>query len=104
MTAFDLAASAMFADPNMAEDAQWISHESGGPSAIRVIRREPDTFESFGASAVTQGTAIFDVPVSQVPELARGDTIQIGDQTWTVIDVPRADSHRLFWTFPVGPA
>lgn len=97
MTVFDDALDVLFADQNMAVDAVWTRDGQAQGTPVRVVRSEPDMVASFNTTNMVQATVEFHIPISQAPDLARGDTIGIGTEIWQVTDTPRADSLRLTW-------
>ncbi len=98
MTAFAVAARAIFSDRNMAEDA---FHRVGGIGAgtiTRAIRRASDQVSSFNEGRFVSDTILLDVPTASVPLLAVGDTIEMGASIYEVRADPVRDADRLIWT------
>ena len=84
MTVFDAALEALFADPNLAEDALWRPGGTGPGQPIRIIRVQPQPlFDIGGAKLVRDGT-IFDVPVALAPTIDEADTIEAGGRVYRV--------------------
>lgn len=103
MLAFEAALARVFADPNMAVDAQW--HAGGAEPAvpIRLIRRAPDEVTGFGGTRVWSETVRADVMISQVPEPRSGDRVTINGQILEVQGEPIRDRERLIWTLDLHP-
>lgn len=96
MNAFSAAVVLIFNDPNMAADALLLP---GTP--VRVIRREPDDVANFGGGQFVAPGLVFDVLVSDAPELKKDDMFQIGDELFRAIASPRADADRVVWSVEV---
>ena len=59
MDAFTSAIDALFADPNIGEDALWKAGGVGLGVAVRIIRKSPDRMAEFGESrAVLPGIGL----------------------------------------------
>ncbi len=97
MDAFGDALGAIFADPNIGEDAVWRSGGLGG-MAIRVVRRQPSGVADFGSSRAIMPAVLIEFSRSEAPDVAEGDLIDIGTQTFRVIAPPLADSLGLVVT------
>jgi hypothetical protein len=95
--AFAAAVDALFANPNIGEDALWKPGGIGGVP-VRVIRKAPDRIAEFGASRALMSSTLFDVRRSEAPTVAEGDLILIGTETFKVIAPPIADSLGLVLT------
>ncbi|HMQ41763.1 MAG TPA: hypothetical protein PKC09_10865 [Paracoccus sp. (in: a-proteobacteria)] len=103
MLAFEAALARVFADPNMAVDAQWRAGGVGPAVPIRLIRRAPDEVTGFGSSRVWSETLRADVMISQVPEPAPGDRVMIDGETYEVQGEPIRDRERLIWALELHP-
>lgn len=103
MSAFALGLDAIFADPNMGEDALWKAGGVGVGVPVRVVRRSPDRIERFGDSRALLGSLAVDVRHSDAPTLAEGDVVEIGGTTFRVIAEPAADALGLTWTAELTP-
>ena len=103
MTAFEDAVAALFADPHLAVVARYRAGGRGEGVSLRVIRRMPDRVVGFGEGRIVAGTGMFDVPVAAAPDLAAGDTFEIGGDRWRVQGTPLADPDRLIWTAEAAP-
>lgn len=98
MTAFAAALDALFADPNLSVAATW---RPGGTSAgvpVRVVRLSPDRIASFGESRLVTDAVHLEIRVTDAPELARGDVIEIDGEAFEIIGEPLRDRERLLWT------
>ena len=97
MTAFDLAADSLFADPNLAINALLRVGGSGPAKPIRVIRAMPDRFASFGEGRFVVDTVLLNIRLADAPVLSAGDTVEIAGQLHEVQGTPTRDSDRLVW-------
>jgi len=73
---------------------------SGGIGAsvpVTVIRSQPDVVFNAGQVGVVQGTNLFDVRVSEVPIMAKGDTLTIGPDVFLIQAPPKKDAEGLIW-------
>ena len=101
MTVFEAAVQALFADPNLAEDALWRPGGTGPGVAIRIIRIQPQPiFDIGGAKLVQDGTA-FDVPAGSAPTIDEADTIEIGGQVYRVQAPPVSSMDGRVWRLDV---
>lgn len=103
MDAFAAATDALFADPNIAQDAVWRGGGTGAGITVRVIMRRPDQVAGFGDSRAVLPTMLVDVRRSEVLAPAVGDTVEIEDETFEVIATPAIDSLHLVWTCEGAP-
>lgn len=101
MSAFDLAAKAIFADANMASDAIYRVGGLGVGTTVRAIRRAPDRAATFGDGRFLTDTVLLDVRVVDAPSLNMGDTLEIGGVVYEVRAEPMRDTERLIWTAEV---
>jgi hypothetical protein len=101
MTAFAAAIAAIFADPNMGEDAIWRAGGTGAPVSVRVVRRRGDRIGSWNEGRFAVDSEILEVATAQVATLDPGDTFQIGAAIFEVAGEPLRDAQRLFWTAQV---
>jgi len=92
MDAFALAVDALFADPNIGEDALWKAGGVGAGVAVRVIRKSPDRVAEFGDSRAVLPTVGLDIRRAQAPAIAEGDLIVIGAETFRIIGEPMGDA------------
>jgi hypothetical protein len=92
MDAFASAIDALFADPNIGEDALWKSGGVGPGVAVRVIRKSPDRVAEFGESRALLPTVGLDVRRSEAMTISEGDLIVIGAETLKIIGEPIGDA------------
>jgi hypothetical protein len=103
MTVFESAIKALFADPNMAQDASFLP-QGGGIAWVRVVMHAPDVFQTVGSSIIETSTRTLEVKVSDCPLIAPGDQFQIGSTLYTVQGEPRRDDLQLTWQVDVYAA
>ncbi len=96
MTAFESAIKALFADLNMAKDAEYLPLQ-GENRTVRVIIRAPDVFANVGGSVIETPSAVLEVQITDCPNLVPGDSFTVNGVTYTVQGEPRRDSERLTW-------
>ena len=98
MDAFTSAIDALFADPNIGEDALW---KAGGVGqglperngvAVRIIRKSPDRMAEFGESRAVLPSIGLDIRRSQATTITDGDLIVIGAETLKTICEPMGDA------------
>lgn len=104
MDAFAAAIDDLFADPNIARSAVWRAGGAGDGRNIRVVVRRPDSVVEFGATRLAVEPTVFDLRVSEVPDLAEGDTLELDGEIFIVQGTPRRDAARLVWTAEARPA
>jgi hypothetical protein len=92
VNAFAAATDALFADPNIGEDALWKAGGVGPAVAVRVIRKSPDRVAEFGDSRAVLPTVGIDIRRSQAPTIANGDLLLIGVETFKIIGEPMGDA------------
>lgn len=90
--AFIAAVDALFADPNIGEDALWKANGIDPGAAVRIIRKSPDRLAEFGESRAVLPTLALDIRHSQAATIADGDLIVIGAETFKIIGEPIADT------------
>ncbi len=98
MTAFAIAATAMFRDPNIAVDALYRPGGIGVGVPVRVIRSAPDSLAQFGEGRFVTDTFGLDVAIAEAPDLAEGDTFEIEGTLHTILGAPIRDADRLVWS------
>jgi len=98
MTAFSAAVDAIFADPHLAMDAVLLPERP-----VRIIRGMPDDVTRFGGGQFVTAGLVFDVRISEAPDLARGDVFKVGTDFFIATASPRADADRLVWSVEVRP-
>ena len=89
--AFASAIDALFADPNIGEDALWKAGGVGAGVAVRIIRKSPDRMAEFGDSRAVFPTVGIDIRRSQSATITEGDLILIGAETYRIIGEPMGD-------------
>ena len=90
--AFASAIDALFADPNIGEDALWKAGGVGAGVAVRIIRKSPDRMAEFGDSRAVLPTVGIDIRRSQAATITEGDLIVIGAEIFKVIGEPMGDA------------
>ena len=98
MTAFAIAATAMFRDPNIAVDALCRPGGTGAGVSIRVVFSSPDQLAAFGEGRFVTDTVLIAVCVADAPDLASGDTIEVNGLLFEVRADPIRDADRLVWS------
>lgn len=101
--AFASAIDALFADPNIGEDALWKAGGVGAGVAVRIIRKSPDRMAEFGDSRAVLPTVGIDIRRSQAAPITEGDQILIGSTDFRVIAEPMTDTLRLLLTVELAP-
>lgn len=99
INAFTSAIDALFADPNIGEDALWKAGGVGAGVAVRIIRKSPDRMAEFGDSRAVLPTVGIDMRRSQAATIAEGDLILIGAETYRIIGEPMGDGLGLILTY-----
>jgi hypothetical protein len=92
MSAFASAIDALFADPNIGEDALWKAGGVDAGLAVRIIRKSPDRMAEFGDSRAVLPTVGIDIRRSQSATITEGDLIMIGAETFKIIGEPMGDA------------
>ncbi len=90
--AFVAAIDALFADPNLGEDALWKPGGEGAGVAVRIIRKSPDRMAEFGDSRAVLPTVGIDIRRSQSATINEGDLILIGTESYRIIGEPIGDA------------
>lgn len=75
---------------------------SGAGSSVNLIRNQPDVVTGFGETRIRSETTTFQGRVSDMPSLAKGDTLTIGAAVFKVQDRERDVSGRV-WTIDTHP-
>ena len=104
MTAFAAATEVLFADPHLARDAVYRPAGAGDGIPVRVMLRQPDRVESFGATRLASSTTVLDLRSSEVAEPEAGDTLELDGRTVVVQGTPLLDAEGLVWTLDTRPA
>ena len=92
MSGFASAIDAIFADPNIGEDALWKAGGIGTGVAVRIIRKSPDRMAEFGDSRAVLPSIGIDIRRSQAATINEGDLIVIGAETYRIIGEPMGDA------------
>jgi hypothetical protein len=92
MSAFTSAIDALFADPNLGEDALWKAGGVGAGVAVRIIRKSPDRMAEFGDSRAVFPTVGIDIRRSEAATITEGDLIVVGSETFKIIGEPMGDA------------
>lgn len=95
--AFASAIDALFADPNIGEDALWKAGGVGAGVAVRIIRKSPDRMAEFGDSRAVLPTVSIDIRRSQAATITEGDLIVIGAEAFKIIGEPMGDALGIVW-------
>jgi hypothetical protein len=90
--AFASAIDALFADPNIGEDALWKAGGIGAGIAVRIIRKSPDRMAEFGESRAVLPTVGIDIRRSQAATITEGDLIVIDTEVFKIIGEPMGDA------------
>jgi hypothetical protein len=83
---------ALFADPNIGEDALWKAGGVSAGGAVHIIRKSPDRMADFGESRAVFPTIGIDIWRSQTATITVGDLIVIGAETCKIIGEPMGDA------------
>ncbi len=97
MNAFAIATDILFTDPNLSLEALYRAGGAGAGMLVRVIRRAPDRMANFGEGRFVTESVLIDLRVSEVPDLAEGDTLEIDAVLYEIRSKPLRDSERLIW-------
>ncbi|MER2249539.1 hypothetical protein ABS772_06370 [Methylorubrum podarium] len=109
MSAFAMAIDATFEDPNHGEDAIWRSGGTGPGLPVRILRLSPEAIVGLGDQRYDLNAMLISVRLSEVPEPAKGDQVDILDEmgalfeTLQVTGLARIDVRRLVRTCEVSP-
>jgi len=100
--AFSAMFDALFADPNVAQDATY-TPVAGAAVMVRVIISQPDVMaQPFGVSVVSESTTL-KVRVSDIANPVAGDLITISDVAYKIKGKPQRDSKRHIWLLETVP-
>jgi hypothetical protein len=83
MNAFSAAIDLLFADPNLARDAAYVSAH-GNTLPVRIIARRADSVTDFANARLWSQTASFDVRTSEVAAPAEGDIIEMNGAVYVI--------------------
>jgi hypothetical protein len=94
MSVFDAALDTLFGDPSLAIDVTY-TPASGRSFVVRAIRQRPDIQSELGGGPKLQQQAtIFDVRVSQIASVTKGDTLQDDVAAYRVMSGQIKDARR----------
>ncbi|KAA0677780.1 hypothetical protein [Roseomonas genomospecies 6] len=95
---------ALFADPNVAEDATFTPAD-GVPASVRVIRKTASADFRFDGTTVRSDAVTFKLRVADVPTPTEGDTITDADGAGYVVQgAPSRTMRGLVWLVEAVPA
>lgn len=94
MNVFAAALDAIFDDPNMALDG-WHRDGTGNVTQVRLIMRNPDEVGIFNDGRFVTDSTILEVRLSEIPNMAPGDTVQIDGDIYEIRSEPRRDAQRM---------
>ena len=103
MTAVAAALDALFADPNIGEDAVYTS-DGGAPVLVRVVSRQADAITDFGDARLWSETTRVDLRVAEVSNPRPGDRLEMDGDAFLIQGEPVRDRERLVWTVDLRPA
>ena len=98
--AFDLAASAIFSDGNMAVSAIYKSRNKSDIS-IRVIKSTSRDDPDFGDTTLIDEKTYIDIQKSEVSAPKVGDFIIMDGITYEIYEAPKIDVLSIIWTCSV---
>lgn len=102
MTAFDLLAATIFADPHLSVAASYLAPGDGAEAvAVKVVPDGGDALFRLGVADLPGLSAAFRVRAAELTAPAPGGVLTVGGVAWTVIAPPVADSRGLVWTLGV---
>jgi hypothetical protein len=90
--AFASAIDALFADPNIGEDALWKAGGVGAGVAVRIIRKSPEGLSESADSRAVLPTVSIDIRRSQAATITEGDLILIDADTYRIISESMGDA------------
>jgi hypothetical protein len=96
MTVFAAAMAALVADANLGIEAIYRTGGTGPPVSVRLLRSSPDRIASGFGTGILQATDVLSVAIALLPDLAEGDTFEIGALTLTVQHAER-DATGTVW-------
>jgi hypothetical protein len=102
MNAFSAAIDLLFADPNLARDAAYVSAH-GDTLPVRIIARRADSVTDFADARLWSETASFDVRMSEVVLPRPCDRLILDGTIYVIQGEPLRDAERLIWTIEARP-
>lgn len=103
MSGLKTAVGALFADPNIGQDAVYIA-DGGTPVLVRTVARRADVVSDFGDARLWSETTRIDLRVAEVANPRPGDRIEIDSDAFLIQGEPVRDRERLVWTVDLRPA
>jgi len=100
---FAAALDVLFFAPGSSEAFYTPKGGAERPTPIRVIRGQPDRSVGFGSQQVIEGTNVFEIRKSDVPEPETGAFIRIGDARYKLLGQPMVDLEGLSNTIGGSP-
>ncbi|MGY6704720.1 head-tail joining protein [Roseinatronobacter sp.] len=97
MNAFAAADDILFTDPHLSMPALYRAGGTGDGVPVRVILRTPDRIANFGDGRFVTDSVLIDLRISEVAELARGDTFEVDGTLYEIRSEPVRDAARLIW-------
>ncbi len=103
ISAFAAIVDTLFADPNIGQEAVYIT-DGGAPELVRVVSRQADTITDFGDARLWSETTRIDLRFAEVPAPRPGDRVEIDGEAFLIQGEPVRDRERLVWTVDLRPA
>jgi hypothetical protein len=103
MFVFAAVIETLFGDPNIAQDAVYIT-DGGAPRLVRVVTRRADEVTGFGDARLWSETTRIDLRVAEVATPRPGDRIEIDGEAFLIQGEPVRDRERLVWTVDLRPS
>ena len=81
-----------------------VHHDAGGATRpVRVMRSAPDAVAEFSDGRFVTDTLTLRIRIAQLPDLARGDVIEIDGENFVIRGAPVRDGERLVWSAEAAP-
>lgn len=101
--ALDAAFEAVLADPNLSSDAvYWRAAAKLYEGRVRFTDRDDTMRESAWDSGLTRPVRLVRLRVADVAQPAEGDTVEIGGQTYPVLNWRYHGTRRTRWSIELG--
>lgn len=97
MSVFDTALTALLDDANLGVDVAYRQGGVAAPILLRAILSRPDLDAGFGETRVRAGSMRLHLRIADAPDLAAGDTFQVGSDVYVAFEAPERDTLRLSW-------
>ena len=101
MTVFDVAVQALFADPNIAEQALWRPGGAGPGVPVSIIRTPPQPEFDIGGVKLVQDGMMFDVSAGMAPTIDENDTIETAGIVYVIQAPPVRTMDGRIWRLDV---